>query len=139
MSQRTLILLKPDTVKRKLLGRIISRFEEKGLCVVGMKLLTMTQEIADRHYAEHKGKPFFPSLCAFMTSAPLVAMVLEGPDAIRLVRLVVGATKVEEALPGTIRGDFGLSTQENLVHASDSPASAEREVPIWFTAAELTS
>lgn len=136
--QRTLVLLKPDAVARRLVGKILARFEEKGLWLVGMKHLTMTQALADQHYAEHKEKPFFKSLCGFMTSSPLVAMVLEGPDSIGLVRKLVGATKVTEAAPGTIRGDFALSTQQNLVHASDSPESAEREIKIWFTPAELS-
>ena len=130
--QRTLVLLKPDAVARRLVGRILARFEEKGLWIVGMKHLTMTTELADRHYAEHKEKPFFKDLCGFMTSSPLVAVVLEGPDAIVLVRKMVGATKVLDADPGTIRGDFALSTQQNLIHASDSPESAEREIAIWF-------
>ena len=136
--ERTLILLKPDAVARRLVGKIVARFEEKGLWIVGMKHLTMTQDLADRHYVEHIDKPFFADLCQFMTSSPLVAMVLEGPDAISLVRKMVGATKVTEAAPGTIRGDFGLSTQQNLVHASDSPQSAQREIDIWFPAVELT-
>ena len=130
--QRTLVLLKPDAVARRLVGRILARFEEKGLWIVGVKHLTMTTELADRHYAEHKEKPFFKDLCGFMTSSPLVAVVLEGPDAIVLVRKMVGATKVLDADPGTIRGDFALSTQQNLIHASDSPESAEREIAIWF-------
>lgn len=137
--QRTLVLLKPDAVARRLVGKILARFEEKGLWIVGMKHMTMTQGIADRHYAEHKSKPFFADLCQFMTSAPLVAVALEGPDSIALVRKLVGATKVSEAAPGTIRGDFALSTQQNLIHASDSPESAARELEIWFTSSELST
>lgn len=135
--ERTLILLKPDAVARRLIGKIVGRLEEKGLWIVGMKLMRMTQAIADAHYAEHKSKPFFADLCSFMTSGPLLALVAEGPGCIELVRLLVGKTKVTEALPGTIRGDFALSTQQNLIHASDSPASAEREIPIWFRPEEL--
>lgn len=137
--ERTLILLKPDAVARRLVGKIIGRLEEKGLSIIGLKLLRMTQAIADEHYAEHKEKPFFKDLCSFMTSAPLVALVAEGPGAIDLVRLLVGKTKVTEALPGTIRGDYALSTQQNLIHASDSPASAQREIPIWFRPEELVA
>ena len=137
--QRTLILLKPDAVARRLTGKIIARFEEKGLWLVGMKLVTPAQATAEKHYAEHAGKPFFKDLLGFITSSPVVAMVLEGPDSIELVRLMVGKTKVNEALPGTIRGDFALSTQQNLVHASDSPESAEREIGIWFQPSELVA
>jgi nucleoside-diphosphate kinase len=137
--QRTLVLLKPDAVARRLVGQIIARFEAKGLWLVGMKHLVCPQPIAEQHYAEHASKPFFPDLVKFITSSPLVALVLEGPDAIDLVRLMVGKTKALEALPGTIRGDFALSTQQNLVHASDSPASSEREIGIWFKPTELCS
>jgi nucleoside-diphosphate kinase len=135
--ERTLVLLKPDAVARRLVGKLITRFEEKGLWIVGMKYLKMTRQIADRHYAEHVSKPFFKDLCTFMTSSPLVAMVLEGADAITLVRMMVGATKVTMAAPGTIRGDYALSTQQNLVHASDSAEAAQREIPIWFEPSEL--
>lgn len=137
--ERTLILLKPDAVARRLVGKIIARFEEKGFWIVGMKHMTMSKEIADRHYAEHAGKPFFKDLCQFMTSSPLVALALEGPEVISLVRKLVGATKVQEAAPGTIRGDFAASTQQNLIHASDSPESAARELAIWFSPAELSN
>lgn len=137
--ERTLILIKPDAVARRLTGTILARFEAKGLWLVGMKHLTMTQTLASQHYAEHASKPFFADLCQFMTSSPLVALVLEGPDAIALVRKMVGATKVMDAAPGTIRGDFALSTQQNLIHASDSPESAQREIGIWFTASELSN
>ncbi|HVJ81989.1 MAG TPA: nucleoside-diphosphate kinase [Planctomycetia bacterium] len=136
--QRTLVLLKPDAVARRLVGKIVARFEEKGLWLVAMKLIKTPKPVAEQHYAEHKEKPFYGDLIGFITSSPLVALVLEGPNSIELVRLVVGKTKVTEAAPGTLRGDFALSTQQNLVHASDSPASAEREIGIWFTAAELT-
>jgi nucleoside-diphosphate kinase len=137
--QRTLVLLKPDAVARRLVGKIIARFEEKGLWILGMKQLVAPRDVAEQHYAEHKEKKFYPDLLNFITSSPLVAMVLEGPDAIELVRLVVGKTKVTEALPGTLRGDFALSTQQNLVHASDSPASSDREIPIWFKPNELAN
>lgn len=135
--QQALVLLKPDAVARRLIGKIIARFEEKGLWVVAMKHMVMTQEIADKHYAEHTSKPFFKDLCKFMTSSPLVALILEGPDSIALIRKLVGATKVAEAAPGTIRGDFALSTQQNLIHASDSPESAAREIAIWFKPNEI--
>jgi nucleoside-diphosphate kinase len=137
--ERTLVLIKPDAVARRLTGKILARLEEKGFWIVAMKHMTMSEELADRHYAEHKEKPFFKDLCGFMTSSPLVALVLEGPNAIGLVRKMVGATKVEEAAPGTIRGDFAASTQQNLVHASDSPESADREIGIWFGAQELSA
>jgi len=135
--QRTLVLLKPDAVARRLVGRIVGRFEEKGLWLVAMKLATPSKATAEKHYAEHASKPFFGDLLGFITSSPIVAMVLEGPDAIELVRTMVGKTKVTEAAPGTIRGDFALSTQQNLVHASDSPESAAREICIWFQSSEL--
>ena len=137
--QRTLVLCKPDAVGRRLVGKIVQRFEEKGFWIVGMKHLMCPRAIAEQHYAEHAAKPFFADLVKFITSAPLVAFVLEGPDAIDLVRLMVGKTKVAEALPGTLRGDFGASTQQNLIHASDSPASAAREMALWFKADELTA
>ncbi len=118
--ERTLVLLKPDAVARRLTGKIIARFEEKGFWILGLKQMTMTLDIAAQHYAEHISKPFYGSLVEFMTSGPLVAMVVEGPDVIALVRKMVGKTKVLEAEPGTIRGDFAASTQQNLIHASDS-------------------
>lgn len=132
MIERTLVLLKPDAVARRLVGKIIARFEERGFWIKAMRFQMMTQEIADQHYAEHREKPFYPSLCAFMQSGPLVALVLEGPGAVQAVRDMVGKTNALESPPGTIRGDYGLSKQHNLIHASDSPASAEREIAIWF-------
>jgi nucleoside-diphosphate kinase len=135
--QRSLVLCKPDAVGRRLVGKILQRFEEKGFWIVGMKQVVCSKASAEQHYAEHAARPFFGDLVKFITSSPLVAFVLEGPDAIELVRLMVGKTKVTEALPGTIRGDFGASTQQNLIHASDSPASAEREIGIWFKPEEL--
>lgn len=130
--ERTLVLLKPDCVQRRLMGRIISRFEDKGLNIVGMKMLRVTPELAKRHYAEHVQKSWYPGLEAFITSAPIVAMAVEGPEAIRVVREMVGATNGLKATAGTIRGDFSSSRQMNLVHASDGPESAERELAIFF-------
>jgi len=135
--ERTLVLLKPDAVQRRLVGRIISRFEDKGLKIVGMKLMQVTRELAERHYAEHREKPFFSELVSFITSSPIVAMVVEGPGAIDEVRRLMGKTDPREAAPGTIRGDYGLSITQNLVHGSDSPESAAREIPIFFSEGEL--
>jgi nucleoside-diphosphate kinase len=132
MSQRTLVLLKPDTVRRGLVGEILARFEAKGLSLVAMQLLTVDRELADRHYAEHVDKEFYPPLRDFVTSGPLVAAVLEGDEAVEVVRAINGATDGRRAAPGTIRGDLSLSNRENLVHGSDSPESAEREIAIWF-------
>jgi nucleoside-diphosphate kinase len=131
-TQRTLVLLKPDAVRRGLVGQVLARFEAKGLTIVEMELRTITAEQADRHYAEHVEKDFYPPLRAFITSGPLVALVLEGDEAIDIVRALNGATDGRKAAPGTIRGDFSLSNRENLVHASDSPESAEREIALWF-------
>lgn len=130
--QRTLILLKPDCVQRGLVAEALSRFERKGLRIVGLKLLTPSQDIAGKHYAEHAQRPFFPSLIAFITSSPLVALALEGDSAITVARTIIGATDGRTAAPGTIRGDFGLSKGNNLVHGSDSPEAAERELALWF-------
>ncbi|MEV6287381.1 nucleoside-diphosphate kinase [Kribbella sp. NPDC051770] len=132
MSQRTLVLLKPDTVRRGLVGEILGRFESKGLSIVAMELRTIDGETADQHYAEHVERDFYPPLRTFVTSGPLVALVLEGDEAIEVVRALNGATDGRKALPGTIRGDHSLSNRENLVHGSDSPESAEREIKIWF-------
>lgn len=132
MSQRTLVLLKPDAVRRGLVGEIVSRFEAKGLTIVAMELRTIDVTVADEHYAEHVEKDFYPPLREFVTGGPLVAMVLEGDEAIEVVRALNGATDGRKAAPGTIRGDLSLSNRENLVHGSDSPASAEREIKIWF-------
>jgi nucleoside-diphosphate kinase len=134
MTQRTLVLLKPDAVRRGLVGQVLARFEAKGLTIAEMELRTITAEQADRHYAEHVEKDFYPPLRAFITSGPLVALVLEGDEAIDIVRALNGATDGRKAAPGTIRGDFSLSNRENLVHASDSPESAEREIALWFPA-----
>ncbi|MCK8612683.1 nucleoside-diphosphate kinase [Gordonia sp. C13] len=133
MTERTLVLIKPDGVERSLVGDIISRIERKGLTLVALELKTASDEVARGHYAEHADKPFFGSLLEFITSGPLVAAVLEGPRAIAAFRQIAGGTDpVEKAVPGTIRGDFALNTQYNLVHGSDSPESAEREIGIWF-------
>jgi nucleoside-diphosphate kinase len=132
MSERTLVLLKPDTVRRGLVGEVVSRFEAKGLSIVRMELRTIDGEVADQHYAEHVERDFYPPLRDFVTSGPLVAMVLEGDEAIAVVRAIAGATDGRKAAPGTIRGDFSLSNRENLVHGSDSPESAERELALWF-------
>jgi nucleoside-diphosphate kinase len=135
--ERTLVLIKPDGVQRLLTGRIIGRFEERGLKIVGLKLIHVDRELAERHYAVHREKPFFAGLVAFITSSPLVAMALEGPNAIGLVRSMVGATRPHEAVPGTIRGDLALETAQNLVHASDGPETAEVELALWFSPGEL--
>jgi nucleoside-diphosphate kinase len=134
MTERTLLLIKPDGVERGLVGEIISRIERKGLTVAALEMRIVSEELARRHYAEHDGKPFFGSLLEFITSGPLVAAIVEGPRAVAAVRQLAGATDpVEKAAPGTIRGDFGLETQFNLVHGSDSTESAGREIALWFT------
>jgi len=135
--ERTLVLVKPDGVQRLLAGRILARYEERGLRLVGLKLMQTSRDLAERHYAVHRERPFFGGLVEFITSAPLVAAVLEGPNAIAIVRSMNGATRPHEAAPGTIRGDFALETAQNLVHASDSPENASSEVALWFTEAEL--
>ena len=132
MSERTLVLIKPDAVRRGLVGDVLARFERKGLGIVSLDLRTIDVETADRHYAEHVDKDWYPPLRAFITSGPLVAMVLEGDQAVAVVRGLNGATDGRAAAAGTIRGDLSLSNRENLVHGSDSPESAEREIKIWF-------
>ncbi len=132
MSQRTLVLLKPDAVRRGLVGQILSRFEAKGLTIVAMEHRSIDAEMADAHYAEHVEQPWYPPLREFATSGPLVALVLEGDEAISVVRALNGATDGRAAAPGTIRGDLSLSNRENLVHASDSEESAAREMALWF-------
>ena len=139
VTERTLVLVKPDGVQRQLAGRIIARFEERGLKIVGLKLVRVDRGLAERHYAVHKGKPFFEQLVAFITSSPLVAMVLEGPNAIGMVRTMVGATKPTEAAPGTIRGDLAVEMGQNLVHASDARETALTEIGIWFRPDELVA
>jgi nucleoside-diphosphate kinase len=135
--ERTLVLLKPDALQRRVVGSIIARFEAKGLKIVGMKLLRVSRDLAERHYAEHVGKPFYGELVGFITSAPVIALVVEGPRAIDAVRGLMGKTNPFEAAPGTIRGDLGLSVGMNLVHGSDSPASAGREIPLFFASHEI--
>ena len=130
--QKTLIILKPDTVQRRLVGSILARFESKGLRVAGLKLMQVTREMGGKHYAEHQGKPFFDGLIDFITGGPVVVGVLEGNEAIAVVRSMLGATNGTAAAPGTIRGDYSISKQNNLVHGSDSPESAEREIALWF-------
>lgn len=130
--EKTLILLKPDAVQRAIAGEIVSRFEKKGLKIVGMRLINMTKELAHTHYAEHKEKPFFKSLVEFITAGPTLSMVIEGDNAIVVVRKLVGATNPQNADPGTIRHDYGMVTGRNLIHASDSPASAAREISLFF-------
>ncbi len=131
-AQRTFVLLKPDTVRRGLVGAVLSRFEDRGLRIVAMEQRTIDAALADEHYAEHVDRDFYPPLRTFVTSGPLVALVLEGDQAIEVVRGINGATDGRKAAPGTIRGDYSLSNRENLVHGSDSPESAEREIEIWF-------
>jgi nucleoside-diphosphate kinase len=133
VTERTLVLIKPDGVARSLVGDVIARIERKGLTLIALELTQVSDEVARKHYAEHEGKPFFPSLLEFITSGPLVAAVVEGPRAVAAWRQIAGGTDpVEKAVPGTIRGDFALTTQNNLVHGSDSIESAEREIAIWF-------
>lgn len=137
--ERSLVLLKPDCVARRLMGRVLARFEDKGLNLVAMKLMRITPELARRHYAEHVQKGWYPELEGFITGGPVVAMVVEGPEVIRVIREMVGATNGLKANPGTIRGDFSSSQQMNLVHASDSAESAQREIGIFFAADELVA
>ena len=132
MTQRTLVLLKPDTVRRGLVGNVLSRFEAKGLSIVALDLRTIDGAQADAHYAEHVDRDFYPPLRDFVTPGPMLAAVLEGDEAVEVVRALNGATDGRKAAPGTIRGDLSLSNRENLVHGSDSPESAEREIKIWF-------
>jgi nucleoside-diphosphate kinase len=137
VTERTLVLVKPDGVQRLLVGRILARFEERGLKIVGLKLVHVDRALAERHYAVHREKPFFGGLVDFITSSPLVALALDGPNAIAVVRTMVGATRPNEAAPGTIRGDFALETAQNLIHASDGAETAAAELALWFEADEL--
>ena len=137
MAEQTLVLIKPDAMQRRLAGEILSRFEGRGLTVRGAKLVQVDRELAEQHYAEHVDKPFFGELVEFITSSPTLALVLEGEGAIKVVRTTMGATNPVDAGPGTIRGDLALAMPDNLVHGSDSPESAEREIGLWFTSAEL--
>lgn len=135
--ERTLVLAKPDAVQRGLIGEILARFERKGLKVVGLRLVAVPRPMAERHYAVHAGKPFYAGLVDFITSGPVAAFALEGPDAIATVRRLVGKTMPNEADAGTIRGDFGVSALRNLIHASDAPETAAQELELWFAADQL--
>jgi nucleoside-diphosphate kinase len=137
--QQTLLLLKPDAVQRRLVGTIIERFERKGLRLVGLKFIRADRTLAENHYAVHKGKPFYESLLQFLTSGPTVAMVWEGREAVAVCRNLIGATDGVKASPGTIRGDYALTVQNNLIHGSDSPENAAAEITLWFTKNELVS
>ena len=136
--QQTLILFKPDAVQRRLVGELLSRFERKGLRLAGLKLVHSTRELAEKHYAVHKGKPFYESLLSFLTSGPTVAVALEGREAVAVGRSLMGLTDGAKAPPGTIRGDYAISVQNNLVHGSDSPENAATEIALWFAPNELT-
>lgn len=135
--ERTLILVKPDAVQRGLTGHILARFEGKGLRIAGLKQLQVTPELAKQHYAEHASKPFYPALEEFITSGPVVAACIAGPEAIAVVRAMMGPTNGRQAAPGTIRGDYGLSRQMNLIHGSDGPEAAKREIELYFGSEEL--
>lgn len=137
MTERTLVLIKPDGVQRLLVGRILARYEERGLKLIGLKLVRVDRELAERHYAVHRDKPFFAGLVDFITSGPLVALALEGPNAITVLRAMNGATRPWEAVPGTIRGDLALEVAQNIVHASDGPETAAAELALWFAPGEL--
>ena len=137
--ETTLVLLKPDAVQRGLVGEVTARLERTGLKIVGMKLMQVSPELAQRHYGEHVGKPFFDGLVSFITSGPIVAMALEGPNAVAVVRKTMGATNPAESPAGTVRGDFGIDIGRNLVHGSDSAESAERELALFFDDGELLS
>jgi nucleoside-diphosphate kinase len=136
--ERTLILAKPDAVQRGLVGELVSRFERRGLKIVGLKLMSVSKALAQEHYKEHVGKPFFQGLVDYITCCPVVAMVVQGPKAIELARTTIGATNPAAAAPGSIRGDLGVSIGRNLVHGSDGAASAEREIALFFKADELS-
>lgn len=137
MTERTLVLIKPDGVQRLLVGRILERYEQRGLKIVGLKLVAVSRDLAERHYTVHREKPFFTGLVDFITSAPLVALALEGNNAIALCRSINGATRPVDAAPGSIRGDFAIEVGQNLVHASDSVETARQELALWFGATEL--
>lgn len=137
--ERTFVMIKPDGVQRGLVGEILSRFERKGFKIVAGKFFQVPVELAEAHYSEHKAKPFFAELVSFITSSPVFAFVLEGKDVVRVVREMMGKTNPAEAAPGTIRGDYGLSIGMNIIHGSDSPESAAREISLWFKEAELVS
>jgi nucleoside-diphosphate kinase len=135
--ERTLVLCKPDALQRGLVGRILTRFERKGLKIAGLKMLQIDDDLASRHYKDHLEKPFYPRLRAFVTSSPIVAMAIEGDNAVDVVRTLLGVTDAQQAAPGTIRGDFGMNVTKNLVHGSDSLESAQREIALFFEESEL--
>ena len=137
--ERTLVIVKPDGVQRGLIGPLLSRLEARGLKIVGLKLVQVSQDLAARHYAEHEGKPFYPGLLKYITSAPVIVACVEGTSAVQMVRNSVGATNPLHAAPGTVRGDLALDIGRNLIHASDAPATAERELALWFQDVELVS
>lgn len=137
--ERTLVLIKPDGVQRGLIGEIVGRFERRGLRVLAAKLIQVSRELAEEHYAVHRGKFFYDDLVAYITSAPVFGCVLEGPNAIQVVRTMVGATRPHEAAPGTIRGDLALTGLRNLIHASDAPETAAQEIALWFRPEEIVS
>jgi len=137
--QRTLVLVKPDGVQRGLVGPILTRLEARGLKIVGLKLVQVSEDLAARHYAEHLGKPFYTGLLGYITSGPVIAACVEGTSAVQMVRNAVGATNPLNAAPGTIRGDLALDIGRNLIHASDAPETAERELALWFESSELAS
>ncbi|WP_066634338.1 nucleoside-diphosphate kinase [Desulfolucanica intricata] len=135
--QRTFVMVKPDGVQRGLVGKIINTFEQKGYKIAGLKLMQITRDLAENHYGEHRGKPFFEALVGYITSGPVVAMVLEGKDAVSAARNIMGATNPVQAAPGTVRGDYGIDIGRNVVHGSDSPESAEREINLFFSPEEI--
>lgn len=135
--ERTFVMLKPDAIQRGICGEVITRFERKGLKIVGMKMLWITRELAEKHYSEHRGKKFFEGLISYITSSPVIAMVVEGKDAVKLVRDMMGKTNPQESSPGTIRGDYAIELGRNIIHGSDSLASAEREIALFFTKNEI--
>jgi nucleoside-diphosphate kinase len=137
VSQLEFVMIKPDGVKRRLIGEIISRFEKRGLNIIAMKMARISRETAEKLYEEHKGKSFFEDLISYITSGPVVCMVIEGDEAVSVIRKMIGATDPKEALPGTIRGDFALSKAENVIHASDSPEKAKKEMSLFFEETEL--
>ena len=137
MIQKSFVMMKPDAVQRRLMGKILSRFEDKGLQIVAVKLIQIDEDLAKTHYGEHVEKPFFPSLVEYITSSPSLAMVIEGEEAITTIRKIVGATNPLEADLGTIRGDFGMNTGRNIIHASDAPESAKREIALFFNEDEI--
>lgn len=136
--ERTFLMLKPDAVQRNLIGEVVSRIERKGLKLVGAKLMTVPRSLAETHYSEHQGKPFYEGLVSFITSAPVFAIVVEGEDAVDVSRHIIGETNPSEAAPGTIRGDFGLTIGRNIIHGSDSTESADKEINLWFNPEELS-